>query len=474
VPAPGAEPFLLHLPARRTSHVSHISTRYPVPERPRALLVDVPGEAVAALTAALERAGARVRVADSLGSGLSALAEGEWRLTLLGGRVAEEEPELVRRIAGEGRAGTVALVAAPASLRLALEGPALGVADVLSAPLDAARVAALLAEDPPASGELPLPEAADEDGLIGASPALVEVFRTVGRVARSDATVLVTGESGTGKELVARALHAASARSAGPFVAVNCAAIPEDLLESELFGHERGAFTGAVARKVGRFERAHGGTLFLDEIGDMSLVLQAKILRALQEREIERLGGEERIPVDVRVAAATHRELDALIASGDFREDLFYRLAVVRLHLPPLRERPGDVVALALHYAARFARQHLRSIRGLAADAVAALEAHPWPGNVRELRNAVERAVLLAPGRALRAADLALGAAAADAAPAGEPLPGYRADLTMAEVEALHLRQVLRRVDGHFGRAGEQLGLHRNTVSRKAQEHGLL
>jgi DNA-binding NtrC family response regulator len=312
---------------------------------------------------------------------------------------------------------------------------------------------------------------------VGSSPALIDAFKTVGRVAASDATVLVTGESGTGKELVARALHSASGRAGGAFVAVNCAAIPEDLLESELFGHERGAFTGAIARKVGRFERANGGTLFLDEIGDMSLVLQAKILRALQEREIERLGGEERIRLDVRVVAATHRDLPSLIASGDFREDLFYRLAVVRLHLPPLRERPGDVRALALHYAARFAAEHGRELRGIADEAMRALEAHAWPGNVRELRNVLERAVLLAPGDVLQVDHLQLGPAAAPASAAAGgagSLPGYSAGMTMAQVEALHIGQVLSRVGGHFGRAAEILDMHRNTVSRKAIEYGVI
>jgi two-component system response regulator FlrC len=290
--------------------------------------------------------------------------------------------------------------------------------------------------------------------------------------------VLVTGESGTGKELVARALHRLSPRAAGPFVAVNCAAIPEDLLESELFGHERGAFTGAVARKVGRFERAHGGTLFLDEIGDMSLVLQAKILRALQEREIERLGGEERIALDVRVVAATHRDLSALIAAGEFREDLFYRLAVVRLHLPPLRERAGDVRTLALHYAARFARTYGRPLRAVAPEALDALAAHTWPGNVRELRNVVERAVLLAQGPTLGPAHVEMdrrpAPAGAAAQAAGGALPGYADTLSMAQVEALHIARVLAAVDGHFGRAAEVLGMHRNTVSRKAVEYGIV
>ncbi len=360
---------------------------------------------------------------------------------------------------------------------MAIDGPGLGAADLLSPPFDPRRIAELLRGDEDAADAIPLSGGEDDaDVLVGSSPALLDAFRTVGRVAASDATVLVTGESGTGKEVVARALHEASPRAPRAFVAVNCAAIPEDLLESELFGHERGAFTGAISRKVGRFERADGGTLFLDEIGDMSLVLQAKILRALQEREIERVGGEERIRLDVRVVAATHRDLAALIAAGDFREDLFYRLAVVRVHLPPLRERPADVLPLALHYAARFAREHARPVRALSAEAARALEAHPWPGNVRELRNVLERAVLLAPGAVVGAGHLQLAGAAdpGEAPPAGAPLPGYAPDLPMAAVEALHLGQVLRRVDGHFGRAGEILGMHRNTVSRKAQEHGLL
>ncbi|HEX2206589.1 MAG TPA: sigma 54-interacting transcriptional regulator, partial [Longimicrobium sp.] len=247
------------------------------------------------------------------------------------------------------------------------------------------------------------------------------------------------------------------------------------LLESELFGHERGAFTGASGQSIGRFERAQGGTLFLDEIGDMSLVLQAKILRALQEREIERLGGEERIRLDVRVVAATHRDLPALIASGDFREDLFYRLAVVRLHLPPLRERPGDVRALALYYAARFAREHVRPVKAVSEDALRRLEAHRWPGNVRELRNLMERAVLLATGPVLLPEHVTVDSHEPPP-PAGpvETLPGYSVDMTMAQVEALHIAQVLKRVDNHFVKAAGILDMHRNTVSRKALEYGII
>ncbi|HEX2076861.1 MAG TPA: sigma-54 dependent transcriptional regulator [Longimicrobium sp.] len=440
------------------------------------LLIGTQGEVEDAVRAAVAQAGARLRAERSLAAGLAALSASPWRATFLDAEAVRDDPELVRRIAREPNAGALVLVARAPSLRLALDAPRWGAAELLSPPIDPARVAALLRTQASAGAVVPLPRVdGEEDELVGSSAALLDVFQAVGRVAGSDATVLVTGESGTGKELVARALHAASARAAGPFVAVNCAAIPEDLLESELFGHERGAFTGAVARKVGRFERANGGTLFLDEIGDMSLVLQAKILRALQEREVERLGGEERIRLDVRVAAATHRDLPALIESGDFREDLFYRLAVVRLHLPPLRERPGDVRALALHYAARFARQHARPLESVAEEALQRLEAHRWPGNVRELRNLMERAVLMAAGPVLLPEHVQVDARApaAAAAPA-ETLPGYRVEMTMAQVEALHIAQVLARVDGHFGRAGEILDMHRNTVSRKALEYGIL
>jgi two-component system nitrogen regulation response regulator GlnG len=346
-----------------------------------------------------------------------------------------------------------------------------GAREVLVPPLDGAALRALLGSLKDEGGRVALPEVGEE-GLVGRSAGLLELFKTVGRVAASPATVLITGESGTGKEVVARAIHAASDRGRGPFVAVNCAAIPEDLLESELFGHERGAFTGAVARKIGRFERASGGTLFLDEIGDMSLVLQAKILRVLQEREIERLGGEERIAVDVRVVAATHRDLAALIEAGDFREDLFYRLAVVRLHLAPLRERGADLRELALHYAGRFAAEYERPVRWLGTDALARLESHQWPGNIRELKNVLERAVLVAGGEVIRAGDLQIDAPRERALP-GESLPGYSASLPMASVEELHITRVLASVQGHVGRAAEVLGMHRNTVSRKAQEFGL-
>ncbi|HEY0154414.1 MAG TPA: sigma-54 dependent transcriptional regulator [Longimicrobium sp.] len=427
-----------------------------------------------ALPDAVRALAGEARAEATLAAGLRALAEGPWTATILSLDLIAEDDELIRRVAREPKTGALVLAAAAPSLRMALAAPSLGAAELLTLPLRAEEVARVLRAGEGSADAIPLPDVPDgDDEVVGSSPALVEVFKTVGRVGPSDATVLVTGESGTGKELIARAVHRVSARAGGPFVAVNCAAIPEDLLESELFGHEKGAFTGAVARKIGRFERAGGGTLFLDEIGDMSLVLQAKILRAVQEREIERLGGEERIALDVRVVTATHRDLPALIASGDFREDLYYRLAVVRLHLPPLRERPGDLRPLALHYAARFARVYGRPVRAISEGALERLASHRWPGNIRELRNALERAVLIAPGEVVLPEHVDLGAAPPGEAQ-GIALPGYSPTLSFAEMEALHLRQVLEHAEGQIGRAAEILGVHRNTVTRKALEYGIL
>ncbi|MEN6632044.1 MAG: sigma-54 dependent transcriptional regulator [Candidatus Polarisedimenticolia bacterium] len=254
------------------------------------------------------------------------------------------------------------------------------------------------------------------DDIVGESPQMKRVFEMVAKVAPSNATVLILGETGTGKELIAQAIHRHSTRKDGPFVKVNCAALPENLLESELFGHERGAFTGADRQRIGRFELANEGTLFLDEIGTMSPGTQAKVLRVLQEREFERLGGTRTIRADVRVVAATNRDLEKAIAEGEFREDLYYRLNVVTVNLPPLRERKEDVVPLATSFLEKFARDLKKPVRGMAPTAVRALLRHNWPGNIRELENAVERAVLMADGTQLEAKDLTVGGAEQGAA----------------------------------------------------------
>jgi DNA-binding NtrC family response regulator len=435
------------------------------------------------LAAAREAAGTRaeVRHAPSLGEGLELVRGGGWDAVLLSLDLPAVDMALVTRVIESGvPAASIVLAASRPTMQAMVESSRLGVLGLVAAPVDARELAGLLREVFAGDDVVPLAGGEDEgeeDAAIGASPAMLEVFRMVGRVAGSPATVLILGQSGTGKELVAKAIHRNSPRAPGPFVAINCAAIPENLLESELFGHEKGAFTGAITRKIGRFERAHGGTLFLDEIGDMSLSLQSKILRALQEREIERVGGEGRIPVDVRVVAATNRDLRAAIAEGTFREDLYFRLAVVTLNLPRLSDRGGDLDLLIRHFVARYAGRYGRQIRGVARPVFDLLHRHPWPGNVRELKNVLERAVLLAHGPVLLPDHLPLDQLRPpeQEAPAldGSPLPGYAPEMALADVERLHIREVLRLVKGHLGRASEVLGVHRNTLTRKIREYGL-
>ena len=306
---------------------------------------------------------------------------------------------------------------------------------------------------------------------VAESPAMREVVRQTLALARTTATVLIRGESGTGKELVARALHADGPRAEGPFVAVNCAAFTESLLESELFGHEKGAFTGAVARRAGAFERAQNGTLFLDEIGDAPASVQVKLLRVLEDREITRVGGHESFRVDVRLVSATNRDLEARVASGAFRQDLLYRLQVVGIDLPPLRERRADIRPLAERFMALAQREHGRRIREVEPEWYARLEAHAWPGNIRELRNQVEAAVVTAPDEILRAGALRL-----EGMPAAAPVPGgWRAPagMTLADVEKRILEESLRRNGGNRSVTAEELGISRRTIQRKIQEYGL-
>ncbi len=312
--------------------------------------------------------------------------------------------------------------------------------------------------------------------IIGSGRAMQQVFETIHKVAETDLTVLVRGDSGTGKELVAQALHNRSARKSRPFVAVNCAAISRELVESELFGHEKGAFTGADARRQGRFEAAEGGTIFLDEIGDMSLETQAKILRVLQERSFERVGGTRPIEVDVRVVAATHRNLEKEVKAGNFREDLYYRLKVVEINLPPLRERNEDVPALAQRFLEEVTERLGREKKQLGESALTALARHPWPGNVRELRNVIEQAVVLASGSTLEVPDLNLGVAeAAEAA-----VPGY-GDLPFSDAkkravekfEKNFLLEALRAHGGNISRAAESIGMVRQSLQQKIRELGL-
>ncbi len=308
--------------------------------------------------------------------------------------------------------------------------------------------------------------------IIGRSPSMREVFRTIEQVAASDASVLVTGESGTGKELVAREVHRKSPRREGPFIKVSCAALAEGVLESELFGHEKGAFTGSVKARKGRFELADGGTLFLDEIGDISPMMQVKLLRVLQERQFERVGGEKTLSVDVRLISATNKDLKVEVERGAFREDLFWRLHVVPIELPPLRERQGDIALLAHHLVGRICRRMNRPERPLEPEALAILESHRWPGNVRELENVLERALVLGPGPALRAADLpALGQSELrPALPAGGPI-----DLNayLEETERSLIQRCYQQTGGNKSQTARLLGLKTSVLYYKLEKYGI-
>jgi two-component system, NtrC family, nitrogen regulation response regulator GlnG len=401
----------------------------------------------------------------------------------------------------------VVVMTAEDTMRSAVEAMKRGAADYLGKPFDLGKVERLV-KDLAADGEAPADnrvvaapadDADDErrdddrqegaaiaipDLLIGRSPAMVEVYKEIGRVARTEMTVLLMGESGTGKELVARAVHANSARARGPFVTVNMAAIPRDLMESELYGHEKGSFTGAVERRPGKFELANGGTLFLDEIGEMPVELQAKLLRVLQEREVDRVGGSRPLAVDVRIVAATNADLARSVEEGRFRRDLYYRLAVVPIRLPPLREREGDVVLLARHYIAKYGEQLKGRTLTLAKDAEPLLLAHAWPGNVRELQNVMQRALLKLPGNRLGAKEL-MGllpttaandrgiAGLVDQILDGPPPDEGRHSAALAAIEAPLIAGALVRTKGNQLRAAELLGMNRNTLRERMRALGM-
>ncbi|UCD63368.1 MAG: sigma-54-dependent Fis family transcriptional regulator [Candidatus Zixiibacteriota bacterium] len=303
--------------------------------------------------------------------------------------------------------------------------------------------------------------------IIGESEAIKQVKEMISLVAPKEATVLVTGPSGTGKELVARAVHALSPRAEKKLVAINCAAFPESLLESELFGYEKGAFTGADKAKQGRFELADGGTLFLDEIGEMPPTMQVKLLRVLEERKIERLGSVKEIPLDIRIIAATNRDLDRLVKEQKFREDLFYRLNVIRIYLPPLKDRTGDILLLAENFVKKYARKVGKTIDGIDTDAAEVLVGYAWPGNVRELENIIERAVVLSRSNLITGSDLTGLTRGPSAAAGGAGLT------TLAELEKTHIKACLDRLNWNMSLSAEKLGIHRNTLRAKIKEYQL-
>lgn len=308
------------------------------------------------------------------------------------------------------------------------------------------------------------------ENIVGRSPQMLKVYKTIARVADSKSTVLIRGESGTGKELIARAIHYNSPRASQPFVAVDCGSLAENLLESELFGHVKGAFTGAITSKKGLFEEAHNGTCFLDEIGDISPSMQAKLLRVLQEHEIKRVGGTETIKIDVRIIAATNKNLEELVAQKKFREDLYYRLNVVTIHLPPLRERPGDIKLLAEHFLRKYAAENKKPIPQLSKEALEILTHYNWPGNVRELENVIERAVTLSQRALILPEDLPRRLRLE---PTSLPLNFLPGRITLSELEKLYIKKVLEDTGGNKKKAAEILGIDRRTLYRMAARYGL-
>ena len=431
------------------------------------------------LTRIVDAHGATLERVPDASSALRALRTGRWDLLLVA-LDADAEEQLAWWVdvlrSAPRRPRLVALVPTP-SIGLAMRAAHLGVFDVLPLQVNREQFRELLLRIRSTSEEKPiqLPEVKPitfgTHQMVSESQAMLPVIRAIAQAAPSTATVLIQGESGTGKELVARAIHLHGPRSNAAFIAVNCAAIPENLLESELFGHDKGAFTGAVARKIGRFERAHNGTLFMDEIGDMSLALQSKILRAIQEREIERVGGTESISVDVRLIAATNRDLKQMMTEGKFREDLYYRLAVVMIKLPTLGERGDDLLLLTAAFLREFGKRCGKEFTDVSDRALDLLRAHDWQGNVRELRNVIERAVLVADGSCLRSEHLPeeWRTSGTERAPVDETRPFA----TLQEMEARHIARILSHTRGQIGEAAGILGVHRNTLARKIREYGL-
>ena len=420
--------------------------------------------------------------------GLKRLKKEAYDLVLLDVRIgAEHGIEIFRQIRKENPRQLVIVMTAHGTAQTAIEAMKLGAFDYILKPFDvpellsilrrALQTAASMRELVPTEGK----HAPDEKapGLIGTSPAMQKIYKLVGQVARSEASVLLLGESGTGKELVARAIYANSPLAARPYVAINCAAIPDTLLESELFGHERGAFTGALTQRIGKFERADGGTIFLDEIGDMPLALQAKLLRVLQNGEFQRLGGDQTLRTKVRVIAATNKDLMAMVKEKTFREDLYYRIHVVQIQLPPLRERLEDVFPLAEHFLKRAGKD-----RGLKFSTASkkALQSWRWPGNVRELENAITRAVVCAAAESIEPGDLPpeVSGVASERQVGGETgwwsmvsqVAGEGGDL-LAAGEKILVEKALREADGNVKRAAEVLGVTRAALRTRVERYKL-
>ena len=447
----------------------------------RVLVVDDERGIRAALGQLLEYEGYDVRTADDAHQGISTFQEFHPHLTFLDIKMPGMDGlDALRRLRELDPQATVVMISGHATIQTAVEATQLGAYDILEKPLDTDRILVLLRN---ALAHVQLSEenaqlrrrVESRFDMVGESYALRAVQERVAKVAATPARVLITGENGTGKELVARAIHRESPRRDGPFVEVNCAAIPQELIESELFGHVRGSFTGAVQDRAGKFEQADGGTLFLDEIGDMSLAAQAKVLRVLQDDVVTRIGGAKTIRVDVRVLAATNKDLEEEIAAGRFREDLYYRLNVVPLHVPPLRERREDVPLLVLHFLQQLAEREGVSPRGISDDALRRLGELEWPGNVRELRNTVERLLILASGPVIQVADVErlVGRRAEDGAGLGSLTDCRTFEEFKAAAERAFLLAKLRAFDWNVSETARALEMPRSNLYKKIERYGL-
>jgi len=439
------------------------------------LVVDDEPSMRTTLSILLKREGYQVSQAGSGAEALGMLEQGGYDMVLTDLKMAGMDGiELLRRIKVVAPQTEVLIFTAYGTVKSAVEAMKLGAYDYIGKPFDEEelllKVARALERKALVREVLHLRAALNGEGgrgkIIAASKQMREVLATVDQVAPTEATVLIEGESGTGKEIIARAIHQRSPRSDRPFIPINCSTFPDTLLESELFGYEKGAFTGADKGRKGLFEAAHTGTLFLDEIGDMPLPLQGKLLRVLQEGEVRRLGSTQPIQVQVRIVTATNKRVEQLVAQGTLRDDLFYRLNVVRISIPPLRERPDDIIPLAHHFLEIYRKKAQKEIVGFAPDAVKIMLDHPWPGNVRELENAVERGAIICRSPSIAAQDLSLGL----------PLLDARSDkgMTLKELERRHTLSTLERHGGNQARAARELGIGRNTLWRRLKEYGIL
>jgi DNA-binding NtrC family response regulator len=444
----------------------------------RILVVDDEDNARRAIATILGEEGYEVAEASNGEEALARLADFSPAVVLTDVRMPKMDGlTFLRKAREQGAEATFIMMTAFASVETAVEAMRAGAQNYLVKPLDANAVLVVLGK---ALEQRALKREADNlreqvrqrarfHNIIGDSPQLQALYEVVRRAANTRATVLILGESGTGKELIAQAIHHESQRRDKPFVKVHCAALSENLLESELFGHEKGSFTGALARKEGRFELADGGTLFLDEIGEISPSVQVKLLRVLQQREFERVGGTQTLKVDVRIVAATHRDLTAEVKAGKFREDLFYRLNVVAVTLPPLRERKSDIPALVNHFLEKYSDSYGKDVRGLAPGTLQALLSYDWPGNIRELENAIERAVVLASGNELTTDDLP--PVLRGPRPMGSSPSSLIPGATLAQIEREAILRTLEMVGGSTTRAAEILGISVRKVQYRLKEY---